>query len=222
MWNERTKSLVGEENIKKLENAFVTVVGVGGVGGYVALFLARAGISKFTLIDFDKVEESNINRQIVATKKTIGKLKTEILKDMLLEINPNISVKVFSERLKEENVEKLIQKDTFCVDCIDSVADKVALIEYCYQNKIPIVSSMGAGNRIDIPDFKVMDIYKTSNDGLAKVLRKRLKEKGIQKLTVVCPSSPAIKKGGEVGSISYYPPMCAGVVSAYVVNEIIR
>lgn len=219
MWLDRTKSLLGEDGIKKLQNASVTIVGVGGVGGEVAVLLARAGVGRLRLIDFDVVDETNINRQVVAYTNTVGKKKTEILAEIIEKINPNCLVEAISKRLTKENVGELLG-DFFVVDAIDSVQDKVELIDYATKNNLQIISAMGAGNRFDFPYFKVVDIYKTSNDGLAKVLRKKLKERGVKKLQVVAPESVA-QKISPVGSISYYPVACATVVSAYVVNQIL-
>ena len=219
MWLDRTKSLLGEDGIKKLQNASVTIVGVGGVGGEVAVLLARAGIGRLRLIDFDVVDETNINRQTVAYTNTVGKKKTDVLAEIIKKINPNCLVEAISKRLTKENVGELLG-DFFVVDAIDSVQDKVELIDYATKNNLQIVSAMGAGNRFDYPYFKVVDIYKTSNDGLAKVLRKKLKERGVKKLQVVAPESVA-QKISPVGSISYYPVACATVVSAYVVNQIL-
>lgn len=219
MWLDRTKSLLGEDGIKKLQNASVTIVGIGGVGGEVAVLLARAGIGRLRLIDFDVVDETNINRQAVAYTNTVGKKKTDVLAEIIKKINPNCLVEAISKRLTKENVGELLG-DFFVVDAIDSVQDKVELIDYATKNNLQIISAMGAGNRFDYPYFKVVDIYKTSNDGLAKVLRKKLKERGVKKLQVVAPESVA-QKISPVGSISYYPVACATVVSAYVVNQIL-
>ena len=219
MWLDRTKSLLGEDGIKKLQNASVTIVGVGGVGGEVAVLLARSGIGRLRLIDFDVVDETNINRQAVAYTNTVGKKKTDVLAEIIEKINPSCLVEAISKRLTKENVGELLG-DAFVVDAIDSVQDKVELIDYATKNNLQIVSAMGAGNRFDYPYFKVVDIYKTSNDGLAKVLRKKLKERGVKKLQVVAPESVA-QKISPVGSISYYPVACATVVSAYVVNQIL-
>lgn len=219
MWLDRTKSLLGEDGIKKLQNASVTIVGVGGVGGEVAVLLARAGVGRLRLVDFDVVDETNINRQAVAYTNTVGKKKTDVLAEIIKKINPNCLVEAISKRLTKENVGELLG-DFFVVDAIDSVQDKVELIDYATKNNLQIVSAMGAGNRFDYPYFKVVDIYKTSNDGLAKVLRKKLKERGVKKLQVVAPESVA-QKISPVGSISYYPVACATVVSAYVVNQIL-
>ena len=219
MWLDRTKSLLGEDGIKKLQNASVTIVGVGGVGGEVAVLLARAGVGRLRLVDCDVVDETNINRQAVAYTNTVGKKKTDVLAEIIKKINPNCLVEAISKRLTKENVGELLE-NSFVVDAIDSVQDKVELIDYATKNNLQIVSAMGAGNRFDYPYFKVVDIYKTSNDGLAKVLRKKLKERGVKKLQVVAPESVA-QKISPVGSISYYPVACATVVSAYVVNQIL-
>lgn len=221
MWTDRTELLIGKDNLEKLKNAYVTVIGLGGVGGITAVMLARCGIGRLRLVDFDKVDETNINRQVVANTKTVGKNKTDVLYDMILDINPNCQVEKFSTRLTKENIYNLISNDTFVVDAIDSVKDKVELCDYCYKNEIPIISAMGAGNRYDLPNFKVLDIYKTSNDGLAKIMRKQLKERGVKKLNVVACESVAEKKV-PVGSIAYYPTMCGCVICAYIVNELIK
>ena len=221
MDNSRTELLLGKENIEKISKSHVTIVGTGGVGGYVALFLARAGISKFTIIDFDKITPSNINRQAVAFTDTIGLDKVKVLKDMILKINPDAHIDAVNERLCEENVVKLVKNDTFVVDAIDSVKDKVALICYCKKNNINIISAMGAGNRFDSPSFTVVDIEKTHDDGLAKAIRKRLRELGIKGLDVAISYSKPQKFDKIIGSISYYPPACACVIASYVINKII-
>lgn len=221
MDNSRTELLLGKENIEKISKSHVTIVGTGGVGGYVALFLARAGISKFTIIDFDKITPSNINRQAVAFTDTISLDKVKVLKDMMLKINPDAQVDAVDERLCEENVVKLVKNNTFVVDAIDSVKDKVALISYCKKNNINIISAMGAGNRFDSPSFTVVDIEKTHDDGLAKAIRKRLRELGIKGLDVAISYSKPQKFDKIIGSISYYPPACACVIASYVINKII-
>lgn len=226
MWTDRTKLLIGQDGLDKLKSKHVAIVGVGGVGGYVCLMLARAGVGELTLVDFDTVDETNINRQVVANTETVGKLKTEVMKSMILSINKKCKVNIISERFCAEISEKLFSnKFDFVVDAIDSVTDKIELIVYCKEHNINIVSAMGAGNRIDIPSFKVIDIYKTSHDGLAKIMRKKLREKNIDKLDVVTSESSAIKNEQNknvIGSISYYPAMCGCVLSAYVINKILE
>lgn len=218
----RTALLVGQEGIEKLESKHITIVGCGGVGGYTAVMLARAGIEKIKLIDFDLVSPSNVNRQIVAFEDTVGRKKVDVLKEMLENINKNIKVETFDEKLTQDNVDRLICATDIVVDAIDSVSDKIALIVFCKKNNIKIVSAMGAGNRMDIPVFEVVDIYKTFNDGLAKVVRKKLKEEGIKKLTVVTTFSKPEVASRPVGSISYYPSMCGCTLAAWIINQILK
>ncbi len=224
MWTDRTEILVGKEGINKLKKSQVAVVGIGGVGGYVCLMLARCGIENLTLVDFDKVDETNINRQVVANTKTVGQFKTQIMKQQILEINPKCKVTTYDERLCSENIEQIITKNfDYVVDAIDDISNKVNLIKHCKEKNINIVSAMGAGNRIDVPSFKIMDIYKTCNDGLAKIMRKKLRENNIISLDVVISEHLPIKtENKEIGSIAYYPAMCGCVLSAFIVTKIIK
>ncbi len=224
MWTDRTKILIGENGLDLLEKANVAVIGVGGVGGYVVTMLARCGVGNLTIVDFDTVDETNINRQIVANSKTVGQVKVEVLKEMLLNINPKIKIDAVQKRISKDNLCDIISsKFDYVVDCIDSVTDKVELICFCKQNGINIVSAMGAGNRIEIPNFQVVDIYKTCNDGLAKVMRKKLRERAVESLDVVTSTQLPIKHSqSEVGSIAYQPAMCGMVVSAFVVNKLLK
>ncbi len=222
MDTSRTSLLIGEEGIKNLSKKWVTVVGVGGVGGYAAHMLVRAGVGRLTIIDFDMVSSSNVNRQMVANINTIGKLKVEVLKSQLLEINPDLKIDIVSERLTEENLD-IIPLCDMVVDAIDSVKDKVALIMHCKEKGIPIISAMGAGNRYDLPRFYLTDIYKTHDDGLAKIMRKKLREAGVKSLDVVtCDSKPVANHTGTVGSISYYPAMCGITISAIIINKFLE
>ena len=222
MDNSRTEILIGEENLKKIMSKHMTIVGTGGVGGYVAVMLARAGIENFTLIDFDDVSSSNINRQIVAYKGTIGQKKVDVLKRMIEEMNEKATVRIFAERLTKENISRLIGQTDIVVDAIDSVKDKIDLIAYCKENNINIISAMGAGNRYDIPQFKLTDIYSTCDDGLAKAVRKGLRERGVKSLEVVTSSSKAKKIDGVIGSISFYPAMSGCFIASVVINKIIE
>lgn len=224
MWKDRTGVLIGEKGLNKLDESHVAVIGIGGVGGYVATMLARAGIGNITLVDFDVVDETNINRQLVANTTTVGLFKTEVMKKQLLEINPNCKITIQNKRINLENMEKILSVDfDFVVDAIDSVQDKVELICFCKEKQIPIISAMGAGNRISIPNFKVCDVYKTSNDGLAKILRKKLRERDIVQLDVVtCDESPIKNSNNIIGSISYFPAMCGCVISAYVIQNLLK
>lgn len=224
MWEDRTKILIGENGINNLSHSKVAVIGVGGVGGYVCHLLARAGIGNMTIVDFDTVDETNINRQIVATTKTVGLNKVDVMKAQLLEINPALKLEAINSRISSENIGEILPKDAgfdFVIDAIDSVKDKIDLICYCKQNAIEIVSAMGAGNRAEVPKFEVLDIYKTSNDGLAKVIRKKLRERGVEKLTVVTSTQKPIKHSENVvGSISYQPAMCGCVIAGYVIEKL--
>lgn len=222
MDKSRTEILIGKDGTGKLAQKHVTVVGTGGVGGYVTIMLARAGIEKFTLIDFDDVSPSNINRQIVAYNSTIGRKKVEVLKEMLLDINESITVETKAERLTKENISSLIGQTDIVIDAIDSVKDKIELIAYCKNTGIYIISAMGAGNRFDYPSFKLIDIFSTSDDGLAKAVRKGLREKGVKSLDVVISLSKGAKVDGIIGSISYYPAAMGCYITSVVLNKIIK
>lgn len=219
---ERTELLIGREGVDNLSKRHVTIVGVGGVGGYVATMLARAGVGKLTIIDFDVVSESNINRQVVANVDTVGQKKVLVLEKMLKKINPKLEIIAVDERLEEANATALVQPCDICVDAIDSVKDKVALIKHCKTNNIDIISAMGAGNRYDVPRFYLTDIFKTHDDGLAKAVRKRLREEGIKSLDVVTSETKATPCGDTIGSISYYPAMCGITLSAVIINKFLN
>ena len=230
MWNDRTKLLIGKDGAKKLENSHVVVVGVGGVGGYAANLLVRAGVGKLTIVDFDKVDETNINRQIIANTKTIGRPKVDVAREMLLDINPRCNINTLSLKANQETFDQIFaEKPDYVIDAIDIVSDKIDLICYCKENDIKIVSAMGAGNRISIPNFAIIDIFKTSNDGLAKIVRKKLRERKIESLDVVTSLDKTLPVTQEVdskkrivGSISYYPAMCGCVLSAFVIENLLK
>ncbi len=225
MWNDRTSLLIGKEGLKILEQSHVAVIGIGGVGGYVTQLLARAGIGKITIVDFDRVDETNINRQVVANIDTIGQLKTDVMYQQIRKINPLCNVRVLADKISKDNIEKVISPDcSYVVDAIDNVTNKIELISYCKKNNINIISAMGAGNRICIPEFIVTDIYKTQNDGLAKILRKKLREENIDCLDVVTTLQKPLKSSddGVIGSISYFPAMCGCVISAFVINKLLQ
>lgn len=222
MDNSRTELLIGKENIDKIKRAKIAIVGAGGVGGNLAVLLVRSGVENLTIFDFDKVESSNLNRQAQAFIDTIGLVKVDALKEYLHKINEKAKIDAINVKLTKDNIERYIQNFDIVVDAIDIVSDKIELICYCIEKGIKIVSAMGAGNRIDSPKFIVEDIYKTHDDGLAKVLRKNLKLRGIKKHDVVyCPSKP-IKIEGQIGSISYFPMACACSLASYVINFIVE
>ena len=224
MDNSRTELLIGEDNCQLIASKTVAIIGTGGVGGMVAISLCRCGVQNFTLVDFDKVSPSNCNRQVVAWQDTIGKNKVDVLKNMILAINPAAKVNAICKRVEKESLKAIFEKQAFdiVVDAIDSVADKVELICYCKNHDINIISAMGAGNRIGLPQFHVSDIYKTHDDALAKVMRKKLKERGVSSLQVVYSSEKPRKTKGMVGSIAYQVQSCALVICSQVINKILR
>lgn len=223
MDNSRTEILIGKEGVEKISKKSIAIIGVGGVGGYVAHILIRAGVENLTIIDYDIVSSSNCNRQVVASSSTIGLKKVEVLKNQLIEINPQAKINIYDEKICENNIKSLINRNIdFVIDCIDDVKNKVALIVYCKKNNINIISAMGAGNRVGIPKFYLTDISKTHDDGLAKVLRKKLREEKIEKLDVVTCDEKPIKTSGTIGSISYYPAMCGVTIASVVINKILK
>ena len=218
----RSEILLGEK-INRLFNANIIVFGIGGVGGYTTEMLVRSGIGSITLVDYDNVDISNKNRQIIALDSTIGKPKVEVMRNRIADINKDCKVTVINSKITPDNIETFgLEKYDYVIDAIDMVTSKIALIKYCKEKKINIISAMGAGNRADIPTFEVVDIYKTYNDGLAKVLRSKLKKEGITEHKVVFTTNIATPNGDTIGSMSYYPAMCGCVLSAYVVQELIK
>ena len=182
----RTELLLGKEAMNKLEDARVAVFGIGGVGGYVCEALARSGVGKLDLIDNDKVCMSNLNRQIIATRKTVGQYKTEVMKDRILDINPEAEVNIHNCFFLPDNADEFpFEEYDYVVDAVDTVTAKIALVMKCKELDIPIISSMGAGNKLDASAFRVTDIYKTKVCPLAKVMRRELKKRGVKKLKVV-------------------------------------
>ena len=182
----RTELLLGKEAMERLKGARVAVFGVGGVGGYVCEALVRSGVGEFDLIDDDKVCLTNLNRQIIATRKTVGKYKTDVMKERILEINPDAKVNTHKCFFLPENADGFpFEEYDYIVDAVDTVTAKISLVMAAKEKNVPIISSMGAGNKLDASQFKVADIYKTKVCPLAKVMRRELKKRGIKKLKVV-------------------------------------
>lgn len=218
----RIDLLIGKTAINKLKSSKIIVIGVGGVGGITSEMLVRSGIGEITIVDFDKIAPSNINRQIMAFEDNIGKLKVDELATRLKAINSKLKVNTVSEKLCEENLEKYNLKSyDFIIDAIDSVKDKLALIKYAYNNKIKIISAMGTGNKICAPSYEIVDIFKTQNDGLAKVMRKLLKENGIKSHKVCYSKQDKLSVKG-LGSVVWHPTACACVIVSEVINELIK
>lgn len=220
---DRTKFILKDDGLDKLARSKVIVFGVGGVGGYVCEMLARTGVGQITMVDFDVVSDSNLNRQIVALNSTIGVEKVVVMKNRILDINPECKVIVKTNKLTPENIESFnLTSYDFVVDCIDMVKSKIALINFCNKNNIKIISSMGTGNRAGIPCFKVCDLFETKYDGLARVLRRELKKLGVTATNVVCTSQQPMDNMTTVGSLVYYPAMCGCVLSAHVIENLTK
>lgn len=220
----RTEILIGKENMDLLSNAHVLIVGVGGVGGYVVEMLARSGVGELTIVDFDRVATSNINRQIIALSSTVGMPKVEVMKKRIMEINPSCKVNSIFEKFTSQNANKILDgKIDFVVDAIDKLENKVLLVKESKLRNLNIISAMGAGNRVGVPKFEICDVFKTYNDGLARKFRKMLKDNNISNLTVAFSSEIARKTSENfVGSTSYGPAMCGATISGYVINCLIN
>lgn len=190
--NDRTVRLLGEEAVERLARSRVLVVGVGGVGGYAAEILARTGVGALTLVDADDVAESNLNRQLIALRSTVGKPKTDLFAERFRDINPDISVTTVQDFLTPENCGEILEPGfDYVIEAIDTVAPKTALIMQCMERAIPVISSMGAGGRVDPAKIVYTDLWATRDDGLAKAVRQRLKKAGMRRpLNVVASTEP--------------------------------
>lgn len=218
----REELLIGDK-ITNIHNAKIIVFGIGGVGGYAVEMLVRSGILNITLVDFDVVDVSNKNRQIIATDSTIGKFKVLAMKERILDINPDCNVTVINKKLTNDNINdfNLLEYD-YIIDAIDMITSKISLIKFAHDNNISIISSMGVGNRYEIPNFEIVDINKTYNDGLAKVLRKKLRENGVNKHNVVFCKNESKPNGETIGSIAYYPAIAGTLLASFVINDLIN
>ena len=244
----RTELLLGREAMEKLRKSRVAVFGIGGVGGYVCEALVRSGVGAFDLIDDDKVCLTNLNRQIIATRSTVGKYKTDVMRDRMLDINPNVEVEVHKCFFLPENADDFPWDSyDYVVDAVDTVTAKIALVMKCKEKNIPIISSMGAGNKLDGSQFKVADIYKTKVCPLAKVMRRELKKRGVKKLKVVyseeiptrpiedmaisCRNNCICPPGAEhkcterrdiPGSVAFVPSVAGLIIAGEVAKDLIR
>ena len=232
-WLERTGFLLSQEALDKLKKAHVAIFGIGGVGGYVAEALARSGIGYFTLIDNDTISLSNINRQIIATVDTVGKYKTDVMKERILSINPKAEVNVsHCFYLPGEEAEFFsMSRYSYVVDAIDTVSAKIDLALKAQEEGFPLISSMGTGNKLNPCKFQVTDIYKTKVCPLAKVMRRELKARGVKGLKVVYsdeePMKPSVQisEGGRrqiPGSISFVPSVAGLIIAGEVIKDLIK
>ncbi len=239
---DRLELLVQKEGIEKLKRSNILLFGVGGVGSYVAESLIRSGIENITIVDFDEISESNINRQIHATEKTVGKLKIEVMKERMLDINSNAKIKTINE-LVLDNIYKYISNDyDYVIDAIDTVIAKVNIINYCYKNNIKLISSMGFGNKFHPELIKITDIHKTKNCPLAKIMRKKLRDLGIRKTLVVYSEelpmnikedlnisedftnhikTSDIPRKSIIGSNSFVPSVAGLHIAGYIIRDIL-
>ena len=244
----RTQLLLGKNSMEKLKNSRVAVFGVGGVGGYVCEALVRSGVGAFDLIDDDKVCLTNLNRQIIATRKTVGKYKVDVMKERILDINPDARVEVYKCFFLPENADDFpFEEYDYIVDAVDTVTAKIALVMKAKEKNVPIISSMGAGNKLDGSMFRVADIYKTKVCPLAKVMRHELKKRGIKKLKVVyseeystrpledmsiscrtnciCPPGAAHKcteRRDRPGSVAFVPSVAGLIIGGEVVKDLTK
>ena len=237
----RTELLIGSGGIDKLSRARVAVFGIGGVGGYVCEALVRSGVKNIDLIDDDKVCFTNINRQIIATTNTIGKYKVDVMRDRILDINPEAEVTVHKCFFLPENSDKFpFDEYDYVVDAVDTVTAKLEIITKCKENNVPVISSMGAGNKLEASMFKVADIYQTKICPLAKVMRRELKKRNIDSLKVVyseevplkplsCENQESEESTSEhtqrravPGSIAFVPSVVGLIIAGEVIKELIK
>ena len=222
----RTEALIGKENIEKLKNAKVAVFGLGGVGGHAVEALARAGIGHLVLVDYDTYDITNINRQIGALHSTIGRYKVDVMKERILDINPEAIVETYKlEEIEGQESNIINSSFNYVVDAIDTMKNKLDLIEKCSTENINIVSITGSGNKLDATSFEVTDIYKTSVCPVCKILRKELKNRGIKKLKVVYSKEIPIKPQTEekvLASISFVPSVAGLIGAGEVIKDIIK
>lgn len=231
---ERTELLLGAEAMERLRNSRVVIFGVGGVGGYVTEALARSGVGAFELVDRDVVSVTNLNRQIIATWKTIGRDKTEVMAERIADINPQAQVTLHKCFFLPETADQFdFSTYDYVVDAVDTVTAKIEIILRAQQAGVPVISSMGAGNKLDPSKFEVADIYKTSVDPLARVMRRELKKRGVRKLKVVYSKEEPMKPLGRIeadpeagrkdvpGSSAFTPSAAGLLIASEVVKDLI-
>ncbi|MBS7360358.1 MAG: tRNA threonylcarbamoyladenosine dehydratase, partial [Oscillospiraceae bacterium] len=214
----------GKEAMEKLKNSRVAVFGIGGVGGAALEGLVRGGVGNIAVVDKDTVDVTNINRQIIATEDNVGRKKVDVAEDRAKSINPNVNFKKYDLFYLPENADTIdLTEYDFIIDAIDNVTAKLELCERAYKLGVPIISSMGTGNKLHPELFEIADINKTSVCPLARVMRRELKNRGVKKLTVVYSKEEPVKSGSSVpGSMSFAPPVAGYLMSSYVINKMIE
>ena len=228
----RTELLLGDDGVKRLQNASVAVFGIGGVGGYVVEALARSGVGRLHLIDHDKISVSNLNRQIIAMVSTLGRYKVDVAKERILDINPEAEVHTYRTfYMPDTEGEFDFGRFDYVVDAIDTITGKLALIMQAKQAGVPVISSMGAGNKLEASAFEVADIYETSVCPLARVMRRELKKRGVRKLKTVYSREEPRKlliqvsdQSGKIipGSTAFVPSAAGLILAGEVVKDLIR
>ncbi|WP_296807872.1 tRNA threonylcarbamoyladenosine dehydratase [uncultured Methanobrevibacter sp.] len=227
----RTEMLIGNDGMEKLKNATVAVFGLGGVGSFVCEGLARSGVGNFILIDYDKTDETNINRQLIATEKTVGKYKVDLMKERILDINPDANVETYKEfYLADSEIDIITEDLSYAVDCVDTIMAKIAIICSCDATNVPVISSMGTGNKLDPTMLEVADIYETSVCPLARIMKKDLRKRNIEKLKVVYSKENPINTNDHVinqnkkykvkGSVSFVPSVAGLIIAGEVIKDI--
>lgn len=221
---ERLELLIGKENLSKLNNTKVLVIGLGGVGGILTETLVRNGIKNITIIDNDIIDITNKNRQVIALNSTIGKKKTDAMKERLLDINEECNITCISEFIDKDNIDLLFSNPAdYVIDACDTVSTKILLIEECLKRNIKVISSMGMGKKTNLSKLKIMDIRKTSYDKLAKVVRKKLKDDGInERVMVLSSDEEPIDTKDNIGSYSPLTSSAGLLIADYVIKDIIK
>lgn len=219
---ERTELLLGNTAVNHLSQAHVAVFGVGGVGGYVCEALARSGLGSITIVDRDKVSRSNINRQIIALNSTVGRAKVDVMKDRLKDINPDIRIDAREMFFLPENADEFdFSQYDYVVDAVDTVTAKLTIIESAKAAGVPVISSMGAGNKLNPTEFKVADISKTSVCPLARVMRRELKQRNITDVKCVYSTEESIEHAGEnIGSVAWVPSVAGLIIAGEVIKDL--
>ena len=227
----RTEMLIGNDGMEKLKNATVAVFGLGGVGSFVCEGLARSGVGNFILIDYDKTDETNINRQLIATEKTVGKYKVDLMRERIQDINPDANVETYKEfYLADSEIDIITEDLSYAVDCVDTIMAKIAIICSCDATNVPVISSMGTGNKLDPTMLEVADIYETSVCPLARIMKKDIRKRNIEKLKVVYSKENPIntndhainqdKKYKVKGSVSFVPSVAGLIIAGEVIKDI--
>ncbi len=221
---KRFELLVGSKNIEKISNTKVLVLGLGGVGSYALEAIVRSGVGSVVIVDYDKIDITNLNRQLMTNHNNIGRLKTEVWKERIKDINPNCNVEIVTKKLTKEDVYELFKYQiNYVIDACDTLEVKKELILACHKNKVKLISSMGTGNKFDPLRLKIMDIRKTSYDPLAKKIRKFVVDNKINyKVNVVCSDELPLKVSNPIGSTAFVPATSGLLCASFVINNILK